>query len=405
MSLRVLNILGQRPDATGSGIFVREILRATREAGDIPALLCATYPEDDFQSELGAQVFQVKCGTEDGNGAYRGLIPGMSDAMPYRSARYSSLSSDAVASYCDAFASQLEIALKEFRPDIIHLHHLWALSSLTNRHPDLPWVVTLHGTDLKQATLAPQHRGFVEDALPAFRHFFSVSRDIAEDALRLHSVDPNRMSVVGNGFNPQLFSPTPHAHASQLVPIVLCVGKFVDWKGFAHAIRASSRIRAPHKLVILGTGPEEQRMSLDSLVSDLGLTNRVCFPGHLPQKDVADWMRSAAVFVLPSLHEPFGLVLLEAIACGCPPIAANSGGPRDIITREMSSMDLASLVSPMEPTPEGARNYESDLAAAIEHRLNLPLSVDQRVHLSSLVQHRSWHAVYSRQRAVYAQIC
>ncbi|HYF34644.1 MAG TPA: glycosyltransferase [Prosthecobacter sp.] len=400
MSLRVLNILGQRPDGTGSGIFVQEIVRAGNDAGDQISLLCAAYPEDNFSPFFPGGVETVGCETP----AFPLSVPGMSDVMPYRSLRYSDLTAGQVQAYCDAFATRLSDIIDRTQPHVIHLHHLWALSSLAGRFQQIPWVVTLHGTDLKQLASAPQHRHFVDRGLPSLRHFFSVSADIAGHAIDAHHLSPDKVSVIANGYSPRFFYP-PGNHADESLPIVLCAGKFVAWKGFAHAIRASSLVTQPHRLVILGTGPPAERQRLSSLARDCGIDSHVLFAGHLPQDEVASWMRRATLFLLPSILEPFGLVLLEALACGCPAIAANCGGPRDIITPLMRQAGLATLVPPLQDeSPGSIHRYESDFAAAIETHLAHPLPAGSRQNLAGLVQHRTWASVYQHQRQVYQAI-
>lgn len=117
--------------------------------------------------------------------------------------------------------------------------------------------------------------------------------------------------------------------------IILGAGRFVDWKGFDNLLEAC-QILAQEKNVtfrwqlwLAGDGPERQK--LESLVeSDLHLKSKVKFLGFV--KDIRPIMWASNLFVLPSHHEPFGLVLLEAMASGLPVLSTCTGGPLDIVT-------------------------------------------------------------------------
>ncbi len=115
------------------------------------------------------------------------------------------------------------------------------------------------------------------------------------------------------------------------LPVVLAVGRLHPQKGFDHLLRAFAEIRAtlPCKLVILGDGP--QRTELERLSAELGINNDVDLPGF--QANPYPFMRCAAVFVLSSLYEGLGNVLLEALALGAPVVStACPVGPDEIIT-------------------------------------------------------------------------
>jgi glycosyltransferase involved in cell wall biosynthesis len=120
--------------------------------------------------------------------------------------------------------------------------------------------------------------------------------------------------------------------------LVLSAGRLIDWKGTEFLIRAMPAVleKFPDtKLLIVGTGPE--RDTLIRLARELDLNDRVALPGTVPPADLPSYYRSADAFVLPSINrggktEGLGVVLLEAMASGCPVIGTNVGGIPDIIT-------------------------------------------------------------------------
>ena len=116
-----------------------------------------------------------------------------------------------------------------------------------------------------------------------------------------------------------------HQFNSQGKRLVLYVGRFGRYKGLDHLLRAMSLMEDQYHLVLVGDGPEKN--SLSSLISELNLNNRVAILPHVEYSKLPEIYRSADVFVLPSTDrgEAFGLVALEAMACGVPVITTQLG--------------------------------------------------------------------------------
>ena len=116
-------------------------------------------------------------------------------------------------------------------------------------------------------------------------------------------------------------------------------------------------------------------------------------------------MRAASVFVLPSIREPFGLVLLEALACGCRAVAADSGGPRDLISAQLRSAGLASVVPPLSAnTKPDEDRYVRDMAAAIRAQLRQENDDITRRAIAATVAGMTWDEVYQRMRDTYIRV-
>jgi glycosyltransferase involved in cell wall biosynthesis len=120
-------------------------------------------------------------------------------------------------------------------------------------------------------------------------------------------------------------------------PIILGVGRLTKQKGFPYLLRAFRRVRSnvPARLVVVGDG--EDRQSLTSLASKLDVERDVAFVGF--QRNPYKFMARADAFVLPSLWEGFGLVLVEAMACGAPVVATRCrSGPEEIVSDGASGL-------------------------------------------------------------------
>ena len=399
--MRILSILGQKPEMTGSGVLVRELWKCALKNGDEQWAIVAAYPDDDFNELFDARYSAVTYSLQAD--APQGDLPfpilGMSDVMPYPALRYRDASAAQLEMHVWAFQQQMERAIAKFRPDVIHIHHLWLLASLARQTGGIPCFVTVHGTDLKLADALPEHTGRIKESIPYVSAFMCVSNDILEDATRMFDLPRNKVLRIGNGYDERVFHPrgavVEHSEA-----LVVAAGKYVPWKGFQYLIRACGRLSQPHQLVILGSGPDDLRTQLFAEAKRSNNEERLTLPGHLSQTEVAKWFRGANVFVLPSVYEPFGLVLLEALACGAPAIAGKRGGAKDIVSAELEADGLVTLIEPLKDSGDEDR-YVSDLHRALEQHLAAKITAEHRVRISQTVTGLEWTKVYELIRTQY----
>ncbi len=175
--------------------------------------------------------------------------------------------------------------------------------------------------------------------------------------------------MIENGVDLERFrEPSPDARASASAPLpnplkVLFVGRLLPFKGVAMLLEAVSRLsrEIPVSLTIVGGGPIEP--DLRRRVEELQLGTMVTFLGNLPLDQVAEQMRLADVFCLPSIRESGGAVLLEAAASGLPLVAVNYGGPAEIVDEEIGHLVSAAGPEPLiaglvETLRDVARNPE-----------------------------------------------
>jgi len=110
------------------------------------------------------------------------------------------------------------------------------------------------------------------------------------------------------------------------------VGRLVKRKGYEYAIRAVSQlVQQGHqvKYLIIGDGPEE--MTLRGLAKELKIEKDVIFSGYVTEEVKYQYLSQSDIYLLPSLHEGFGICLLEAMYCGLPIVATNNGGQTDFL--------------------------------------------------------------------------
>jgi glycosyltransferase involved in cell wall biosynthesis len=156
----------------------------------------------------------------------------------------------------------------------------------------------------------------------------AVSNGVRDSLLRDRLVTPSRIHVIPNPV-PAMVPPAVRVRNST-IPTVLSCGRLEPQKDHATLLRAFGllRKRMDARLLVLGAG--SLRESLEELARNLGVASDVFFAGFDPSPYV--YMRDAAVFVHTARYEGFGVVLLEALACGCPVIATDCpGGIRDVL--------------------------------------------------------------------------
>lgn len=181
----------------------------------------------------------------------------------------------------------------------------------------------------------------------------SVSRFTRDALIRLMQVDPAKITLVPNGVNLERFQPriapqgVAERHGVKAKRVLLCVGRLVARKGADHLIQAMPRIveRCPDvHLLVAGDGP--LRPKLEGLIGSLGLQDHVTLLGAVSDRDLDDLYALADVFALPNREMPdgdtegFGLVFLEANACGKPVVAGRAGGAPDAVSDQVNGLTV-----------------------------------------------------------------
>ena len=247
------------------------------------------------------------------------------------------------------------LARTGWRPDVIHAHVFEAgfPAVLLGRHLGCPVVVSEHFTAFQRGLVRGSDRLV---ARACFRHADLVC-PVSEDLRRqLEKVEPRgRYRVIPNVVDTDVFHPaepsSPRAAGSPLR--LLNVAALAEKKRHSDLLEALARLRRKGmaaELEIVGDG--ELRPALESMAERLGLADAVRFLGSRPPHEVADRMRAADVFVLPSRFENLPVVLLEAMACGLPAVATAVGGVPEVVDDAAGALvtpgDVAALAAGIE---------------------------------------------------------
>jgi D-inositol-3-phosphate glycosyltransferase len=229
--------------------------------------------------------------------------------------------------------------------DVVHSHYWLSgqIGLVAAERRGIPLVHTMHTMGrVKNLNLAIGDRAESFDRICAESEIVRLADRLVantaqerDELVGLYGADPDRVDVVQPGDDLEVFRPLPRVEARSrlgLPPderIVLFAGRLQPHKGPDVAIEAVARLDPDVRLVIVGgpsgTGTEHPE-ALAELASDLGVTDRISLVPPVDQRKLADWYAAADVVCVPSHSESFGLVAMEAQACGRPVVAAAVGG-------------------------------------------------------------------------------
>ena len=208
----------------------------------------------------------------------------------------------------------LRSIVRDFRPDIVLTHG--------NRAAGL---ALLPFSGMNDRTVVVLHNDFFKPHLRRARAAFCVSANVRDAAAKALPGVP--LSLVPN-FTDLSSYPIRDAEASP--PVIGALGRLHEQKGFDVLLRAAAILRdkgVPFRLRIAGEGPD--RALLEGLIQDTGLGDQVELPGWVSPP--GPFLATLDLFAVPSRYEPFGLVVIEAMAAGVPVVASDLEGPREIL--------------------------------------------------------------------------
>ena len=306
----------------------------------------------------------------------------------------------------EAFKLDLEMVGDPMDCDIVH-SHTWYMNmagALAKRLYDIPAVATVHSLEPLRPWKAEQlGRGYElskwmeREGLCACDRVIAVSEGMKKDIMKCYPIPSSRISVVYNGIDPAVYARREDGMVLRKygvrAPYVLFFGRLTRQKGVFDLLEASRKF-LPGTQLVLATGKPDEPGILDDLAKAVkGRKDVVWINSMLAQKETIALYSGASVAVTPSVYEPFGIVVVEAMACGAPVVASAVGGIREIIESGQSGL----LVPPKDPPA---------LAAAVNRVLSdgtlaRKLSVNGRRRVE---RHFTWEAAAKKTFDLYERL-
>lgn len=305
---------------------------------------------------------------------------------------------DDLLPHMPAFAERLARRWSERRPDVVHAHFWMSGMAALAAADGIPVVQTFHalGTVKQrwqgQADTSPPERLAIErDIGRRARAVLATCTDEVHE-LRAMGVHEDRVAIVPCGVDLGTFRPDgPVAERPDGCRRVLSIGRLVPRKGVDTLVRAVRDLPDVEVVIAGGSPDDEEAVRLRRLAAGYGLERRVRIIGSVPRAEVPALMRSADVLVTVPWYEPFGMVPLEAMACGTPVIASAVGGHLDTIA------GCGVLVPPRKP--EALARSLRELLDHPDRRKAIGMASARRAHSVY-----GWSHVAERTEAAYSRV-
>ena len=309
--------------------------------------------------------------------------------------------------------------------DVVHTHTWYAnfAGHLARLLYDIPHVATTHSLEPHRPWKAEQLGGgyavssFCErTALEAADAVIAVSGAMRDDVLRTYpAISPDRVVVIHNGVDTDEFVPDSHTDALPPLgidpdrPYVTFVGRITRQKGIDLLLTAAERFDPEIQVVLLPSAPDtpevgqEMRARASALAE--GRAGVLWIEQVLPRPKLVQVLSSSVVAICPSVYEPFGLVNVEAMACGTAVVATDVGGIPEIVvdgeTGVLVHMELGPDGQPADPD-----GFVSALATAVNGLVAEPATAERMgaVGRKRAVEEFSWPSIATRTVELYRSL-
>ena len=277
--------------------------------------------------------------------------------------------------------------------DIVHCHTWYShfAGCLVKQLQDVPLVLTTHSLEphrpwkVEQLGTAYNASSWIErTAYQNADGVVAVSAAMKHDVQSIYNVAPDKVRVIHNGIDLQQYRPRPDPSVLERfgirpdVPFVLFVGRITRQKGIIHLVNAIRHLRPGVQVVLCAGAPDTPEIAreMTQAVAQARTDSPhaiVWIEEMLPREKVVTLYTHAAIFVCPSVYEPFGIINLEAMACETPVVASAVGGIPEVVDHgETGLLVPPEAISPTEVEPKHPEQFSRDLAAAVNVLLDDP---------------------------------
>jgi glycogen synthase len=290
-----------------------------------------------------------------------------------------------------------------------YLHDVPLVLTTHSLEPHRPWKVEQLGTAYHASSWVERTAYENADGVVA------VSQSMKHDVQSLYGVRPDRIRVIHNGIDLDEYRPRPDPAVlarhgiDPSTPFVLFVGRITRQKGIIHLVNAVRHFRHGVQVVLCAGAPDTPEIAREMTEAVARARQRttdpvIWIPEMLPRAEVIALYTHAAIFVCPSVYEPFGIINLEAMACETPVVASAIGGIPEVVEHgETGLLVTPEAIGPTEVEPRNPEQFARDLAAGVNALLDDP---DLRLEMARKARQRvqrlfSWTAIARRTLEFY----
>ena len=327
----------------GTGIYVDALARSLIKRGHEVRVLCSDHHVPNKQYYVEAILFN------NGENEKYDLdfdFPVFASHPMSKGKKFGELNQDQKEAYVQAFRRKIGQEISGFRPDIIHVHHGWVIASVL-AELDIPYVITLHGTEYYAFKKYKEYQELTLRGIHGAQIIMALTEQEREQAISAYGIDPQKIIIVKSGTDTNMFKPLEIDKQILLKsysikdtdrPVVLFVGRLTAQKGLDTLLEAAEIYSQENERPItLIAGDGDLREQSEQLAKQLQLDD-IYFLGSQDHQQMVKLYNIADILAAPSRFEPFGLVALEALACGTPVIASNAEGFRQTINEQVGCL-------------------------------------------------------------------
>ncbi len=325
----------------------------------------------------------------------------------------------------DAYARSLVMAKDTLHADLVHCHTWYTDMGglIAAKLWGVPYVLTIHSLEpLRPWKVEQLGNGYhlsawmERTAIEAADAIVAVSHETKADVLRLFDVDPSRVHVVHNGIDLDEYRAvegtdvlTRHG-IDPARPFLLFVGRITRQKGIMHLVNAIPSIDPDLQIVLCAGAPDTPEIGQE--MADGVAKAAAARPGvtwireMLPRPDIIQLYTRASVFCCPSVYEPFGIINLEAMACGTAVVATRVGGIPEVVVPDETGLLVDPGLAPGTFEPADPAAFADALARAV-NLLAGDAALRERFGAAGrrrVEAHFSWDAIADRTLQMYAQV-
>jgi starch synthase len=310
--------------------------------------------------------------------------------------------------------------------DLVHCHTWYSHFGgiLAKKNYGLPLVITVHSLEPLRPWKREQLAGgydfslWVEKtALEMADAIIAVSGATKCDIERLFNVEPARVHAIHNGIDLNQYRKVSSTAALKRYcvdarkPYVLFVGRMTRQKGFQHLVRAIQFMDRDFQIVLCAAAPDTPQLAEEMRIAvERAQEHRpgiILIDEMVDQQTACELYSHAAVFVCPSIYEPFGIINLEAMACETAVVATAVGGIKEVVVDGETGFLVP--LDQMNESPFEATNPEQfahDLAKRVNQLMRNPQLREQfgKAGRKRVEQHFSWTAIAEKTKALYAKL-
>jgi starch synthase len=273
--------------------------------------------------------------------------------------------------------------------DVVHTH-TWYVSMagyLAKKLYGVPFVLTTHSLEPLRAWKAEQlGSGYAmsswmeRTAILDADAIIAVSHGTKADILRAYpEVNPERVHVIYNGIDLAEYRKTPETKAltdlgvDPTTPYVLFVGRITRQKGVTHLVDAIGYLPPETQVVLCAGAPDTLEIAAEMRMKVEHAQRRhpriVWIEKMVTKREAIQLYSNARLFCCPSVYEPFGIINLEAMACGAPVVASSTGGIKEVVVDGETGYLVEFDQDPVTSFPRHPERFARDLAARIQQLL------------------------------------